>query len=1268
MRNAFFKDWLGLLGVICSVCFLGNGLQGRTPAGFSDREDAGICLANKDAGKGDTAVLFMFVKTADEDGFTVYFKKPSGWGSSTKIYYWNRQPGGTSNTWPGENMTLCANGWYYFTFPSTTSTNLIFNDGTNQTVDLSRSMDGWYDNGVWYSTGSCTPPNVTVSPPIPTPDEPVTITFDATGSALAGLPKVYFHSGVSATLGASTNFDYSKGNWGQDDGVGEMTNTGGNIWQIVLPSLRSYFNVPSTADVFGLNFLFRSADGAAKEDYSGANYFNPVNTGNYFTVTNPASSPHLALIGTPFSLTSTANTAPQNWTLEEVDANDVVISQIATQTGGASFTHPITLSDTSLRRFKVNAAFPGETKVKFFEAQGYGPLCTTARPAWTRPGINYHAGDPTKVTLVLHAPTYTRFKKGTGFESGTNPTTPKNVVHVIGSFNNWAINESYKLCRDTDGWNGTTDSDGDGDRGDYWWIELSGLTPGQEYVFQYLIDGNLQVADPYAEKISDPDDGYISSTTYPSLIAYPSSYTGGHRASVLQTGQSAYTWTAPAFSPPSTNNLNIYELHFRDFTEEGTYLAAIDKLDYLKALGINAIHVMPVSEFEGNSSWGYNPNFYFAPDKAYGTKNDLKKFINECHKRQIQVFNDLVLNHAFYSNVMARMYWNTAQNKPANDNPWFNPDHKAVADPAGWWGVDWNHESEHTQNMVDSILNFWLQEYNFDGFRFDFTKGFTQTAQDGGDPWASSYDQDRIDLLKRMVNEMWTNNPGSVAIFEHLAENAEDKVLADFGILMWSGVGHHNAVKNFMLGWNADNPDIYTSGIYNASGRNFNFANWMSYMESHDEERQAVEVITYGKNISTETDAALKLSKTVDRLKLGASFNLLFPGPRMVWQFEELAYDISINFNGRTGEKPVHWEYFDDPTRRELFRQMSTLLYLRNTYPLYATTPNYDNIGWGANAITTPRRMALNDGNGHYVIVIGNLDPDAGHDAYPSYNATGTWYRYNGDPAVDGTSFTVSNAGSAYFLQPSEVLVLTNFPVNNPVLDATMVKASARTLLSGPFEPNTGLMRDDLRSLGYIPTSEPYTALGYVYTGGAGGETINPSVLAVTGEDAIVDWVVLELRSEATPGTVTKSRPAMLQRDGDIVDLDGTTTAIAFSGVTPGEYFVTVRHRNHLGIASASAVYLSPVACALDFARGASATYGSNAQQDLGSGKMGFWPGDGNGNGQIQNTDVEEVWKGQVGLSGYLKGDFNLNGQVQNTDLESYWKISVGKGTQMPQN
>ncbi|MFZ1582184.1 MAG: hypothetical protein WAT26_13625, partial [Saprospiraceae bacterium] len=147
--------------------------------------------------------------------------------------------------------------------------------------------------------------------------------------------------------------------------------------------------------------------------------------------------------------------------------------------------------------------------------------------------------------------------------------------------------------------------------------------------------------------------------------------------------------------------------------------------------------------------------------------------------------------------------------------------------------------------MVDRILDFWLQEFNFDGFRFDFTKGFGQTAPDSSDPWASSYDQDRIDLLLRMVNGMKSRNPGSVVIFEHLAWASEDKVLADQGILMWSGVGHHNALKAFILGYNGDNTNIYESGIYNTTGRNFNNANWMSYGESHDEERLGYELMQF---------------------------------------------------------------------------------------------------------------------------------------------------------------------------------------------------------------------------------------------------------------------------------------------------------------------------------------------------------------------------------------------------------------------------------------
>ncbi|MEM0994324.1 MAG: alpha-amylase family glycosyl hydrolase, partial [Bacteroidota bacterium] len=696
-----------------------------------------------------------------------------------------------------------------------------------------------------------------VSPTLPTPNETVIITLDAACTPLAGESKIYFHSGVSVTESKPMNFDRVVGNWGQDDGVGEMTNIGTDLWEVTLPSLRTYYGVDATEDVFGLNFLFRSVDGTKKEDQGGTNYFNSVNTGNYFSIIAPESSPYLVEVNTAFSTTSEANIAPNTWTLAEVDDNDVVLNTLKTQTGGVTFSDNITLNSTDFRRFKVTADFGGgEVKFKYFQAKGYGAIVDAARPLGMQTGINYHANDPTKATLILHAPVYTRFYKGENGDvlTGTNTTTPKNVVYVMGDFNNWQLDEAYKMNRDRDGWDGSTDADGDGDRGDYWWLELTGLTPGQEYIFQYYLEGGIQIADPYAEQLSDPDDAQISDDVYPNLIAYPSEAIG--RASVLQTDQSDYVWEAAPFNKPSTNDLNIYELHFRDFTEEGTYLAAIEKLEYLENMGINAIHVMPVSEFEGNSSWGYNPNFYFAPDKAYGTKDELKKFIDECHKRKIQVFNDLVLNHAFESNVMAIMYWDEEpcvphkpNGCPSVDNPWFNKFHKMVRNTAGHWGVDWNHESEHTQAFMDRALDFWLQEYQFDGFRFDFTKGFGQIDPDdpingfpSGDDWASSYKADRIGLLKRMSNGMWTRNPSSVVIFEHLANNNEDKELADYGISMWSGVGHHNDVKGFIFGNNTDNTDIYNSGIYDAPARNFLFANWMSYPESHDEQRLAYEL------------------------------------------------------------------------------------------------------------------------------------------------------------------------------------------------------------------------------------------------------------------------------------------------------------------------------------------------------------------------------------------------------------------------------------------
>ncbi len=861
------------------------------------------------------------------------------------------------------------------------------------------------NNGSNYTT-EVSDNQVAISPLTPDRNQSFTITFDATGTALEGATKVYWHSGIATDGINSGTFNVSVGDWGQDNGVGQMTKKAGtpDTWEITIAAAQSYYNLSATDDAFGLNFLFRSADGTIKVDgQDNANYHFEMNPGNFwFFIDTPSYAPFLAESNASFAIQSTASTSIL-WTLSETDASFTNPNSITTQTNGV-FSYQHTISDVNTHYYQLSGELNGERKYKNLTVKGYAPVVDAPRPAGVKPGINYHSADATKATLVLHTPTSTNFKKGTGTLTGSNTTPAKQVIYVIGDFNNWQVNESFKLNRD----------------GDYWWITLENLAAGQEYAFQYLVDGSIRIADPYTHKVADPDDQYIPAATYPNLKAYPTAHTTGI-ASVLQTNQPIYNWEVTNFHRPASNELNIYEMHFRDFTTEGTFKAATQKMDYLKELGINCIHVMPVSEFEGNDSWGYNPNFYFALDKAYGTPTDFKHFVDEAHKRGIAVVNDLVLNHAFYSNTMARLYWDEANNRPHALNPWFNAEHKAVYDQAGHWGADWNHESEHTQALMDAILDFWVTEYKLDGYRFDFTKGFTQAAPDPSDPWASSYDQDRVDLLQRMVNTMWTNHPGTYAIFEHLANDSEDKVLADHGILLWSGAGPQEPYKNLALGYTGNSNYSIWSSVYQS--RNFKYANYVSYIESHDEERLGHEVFAYAKNISALSGEA-KTEYAIDRLKMISALNALLPGPRMIWQFEELGYDVSINENGRTGRKPVKWEYYNDPHRKELYRVYSLLFNLRQRYDFYVN-PDFGNIG--ANDLNTPRRMAYWDNAGNQVIVIANFDPDNGHTITPGYSNDGTWYKYNGDPTVDGTSYTVNATDENYYLEPSGLMILTNF-------------------------------------------------------------------------------------------------------------------------------------------------------------------------------------------------------------------------------------------------
>ncbi len=592
-----------------------------------------------------------------------------------------------------------------------------------------------------------------------------------------------------------------------------------------------------------------------------------------------------------------------------------------------------------------------DSKYKAFQP---GAVKTGAKPANAEYGINIVNNNT--VTLVL----YDKDKNG----------ARKDFAHIVGDFNNWTLSndEQSQMTRD--------------DNAGVWWITLSGLDAAKEYAFQYYLGTKagekIYVADAYARKILDPaNDRYISSATYPENKTYPEKGIG--IVSTFKIQSDAYSWQVPNFKTPATDNLVIYELLLRDFTEQGNINGAIQKLDYLKNLGVNAIELMPVQEFDGNDSWGYNPAFFFAMDKAYGTDRMYKQFIDECHKRGMAVIFDVVYNHATGANPFAKMWWNATANKTAASNPYFNVD---APHPYSVFH-DFNHESPLVREFVKRNLRFLLDEYKIDGFRFDLTKGFTQKKSSESD--AHVYDASRVAILKDYNSAVKAVKADAYVILEHFADNREETELANAGMMVWRNMSQ--AYRHSAMGKSSESG--FNGTYYKTSYRPAN--SLVSYMESHDEERAA-----YKQNQEEEGNGILKtdLSAKMSQLGTNAAFFFTVPGPKMVWQFGEMGYDVNIDYNGRTGKKPIKWEYLDNAERKKLHDNYSKLIALRFAHPeLFTSTATLD---WKVTESfwDNGRFLTLSSfGNAKQVVVVGNFT-NAAITASTTFPKTGTWYNY----------------------------------------------------------------------------------------------------------------------------------------------------------------------------------------------------------------------------------------------------------------------------------
>jgi 1,4-alpha-glucan branching enzyme len=822
---------------------------------------------------------------------------------------------------------------------------------------------------------------VYTEPFFPKADQPVTVFFDAS-KGTAGLKDcacdVYLHTGV-VTNQSNGGWKYVKTTWGQANPAWRMTPVSGkpNLYSyLISPSVRSYYGVPGGETIEKLAFVFRNATGSREgKETGGADIFYPV---------YPANQPFTALLLSPTS-SSLVRAIGETIAINLVTSENAAITLSdngtqLTQTTGTMLNYTLNVTTAGTHTVEIKATSGTNTQTVSFSYAVPANLPLANPPAGTQLGATFLEND-TKVRLALHAP-------------------GKKNVFVIGDFNNWQPSTDYQMTKSVDG--------------NTFWIEIGGLTSGQNYTYQYLVDGTIRVADPLSTLILDAnDDPFIPNATYPNLPPYPKDKTTGN-VTLLQPGAPKYNWNSSTYQRPAKEKLVIYELLVRDFVARHDYATLIDTLNYLQRLGVNAIELMPVSEFEGNISWGYNVSFHQALDKYYGTINEFKRFVEACHNRGIAVILDVVYNHAFGESPLAQLYWDGANNRPAADNPWLNP----IARHPFNVGFDFNHESTATRAYVDQTLRYWLSEFRIDGFRFDLSKGFTQ-RQSSDDSQFRLYDPARIATLKHYADVVWATTPGAYVILEHFAENSEDKELADYGAMLWAGAGVHNQYLEAAMG--------YPAGFNDASykSRSWNQPHLITYIESHDEERLVYKNVQFGNasgsyNVKTFPTA-------LRRAELTNAFFYTIPGPKMLWQFGELGYDFSINYcqngtinNGcRTDPKPIRWDYAQDADRRRLYDVTRDLIHLKKNYESFNTT------NFTLNTANLQKTIHLTHPSMD-VAVQGNFGVNTAQipNAFPK---TGWWYEY-----FTGDSVLINSPTQSLSFAPGEYRLYTTRKVGRP--------------------------------------------------------------------------------------------------------------------------------------------------------------------------------------------------------------------------------------------
>lgn len=792
--------------------------------------------------------------------------------------------------------------------------------------------------------------------------------------------EVYAHIGV-ITSSSATSSDWKHApEWGDNSAKYKLSNAGTDLWDLNIGDLASYFDLEPGETVKQIAVVFRTGDKSREgKTAAGGDILIGVEEDGFRMQMGSSLSSRVVTDSERDVTLTVRTTSPAHI---QLDLNGEVKKSV---TDGTELVFDYHFDSHGSYRFTATASSGNETQTETINFVY----------AATSPQENFPGGTPRmgqtvnadgSVTFCIAAP-----NKGTAM--------------IVGSWDNYQILDSNIMKY----------QDFEGVR--YFWTTIAGLDPDKEYPYYFVIDGVHNVGDPYAKLVLDPySDKWINADVYPDMIPYPSEYVDGTMLAVYKGNRDSYDWQVTDFKAPEAKDLIIYEMLLRDFTgtegesnADGTLRQAMEKIPYLVDLGINAIELMPIMEFEGNNSWGYNPNFYMAPDKAYGTPDDYREFIDLCHTNGIAVILDIVLNQSAGLHPWYQLY-------DIASNPFYNE--KAPHD----YSVlnDWNQNYHVVDMYWKDVLQYWLSAYKVDGFRFDLVKGLGDNNSYGSG--TDAYNSSRVARMKRLHGYMKEINPAAYCINENLAGTQEENEMAADGQLNWFNANNNGC--QYAMGYSTGS----ATDQFMASKSGRTAYSTVSYAESHDEERMAYKTATYGAN------STIKESADVQMRRLGsvAAQLLLTPGAHMIWQFGELGADqtTKTSTGNDTSAKRVIWDYLNDSDRQGLHNSYRELCHLRRDNPGLFSEENVTTMMMAQNNwANTCRVLRLADSSRELILVcnptpsgstIRNLNVSFGSTDNSNYKIASQ--SHGADASFDAAKGQVSIA-------PHNYVVITNMAV-----------------------------------------------------------------------------------------------------------------------------------------------------------------------------------------------------------------------------------------------